>query len=78
MTEPQGANVPPRDNSISPRLMVGLIIGGLLIWGLYHAVGAFRHGLGGGLIVVASFALFVGFWGVLLAWRKRASRRGRP
>ena len=77
MTEPQGADVPPRDNSVSPRLLVGLIIAGLLVWGLYHAVGAFRHGLGNGLVVVASFVLFLGFWGALLAWRKRTSRGGR-
>jgi len=62
------------ERSVSPRLLVSLIIAGVAVWGLYHVVGASRWGIGRGIVVAVSFALFLGLWGVLLAWRKKNSR----
>jgi cytochrome c biogenesis factor len=74
----RGTDLRPTDNSISTRLLVGLIMAGLAAWGLFHAVGAYRYDSLRGLVVLAFFAVFIGFWLVMLAWRKRSSREDPP
>jgi hypothetical protein len=72
----------PTDSSVSPRLLIGLIVGGLVAWGLYHAVGVFTESPDGDLrrplIVLASFAAFLGSWLLLLARRKRSTGNHVP
>ena len=68
----------PTDKSISTRLLVGLIMAGLAAWGLFHAVGAYRYDSRRGVVVLVSFAVFLGFWLAMLAWRKRSSREEPP
>ena len=47
---------------------------GIVAWGVFHAVGAWRlnHDVRRLLVVLACVAAFLGFWGVLLAakWRR--------
>jgi cbb3-type cytochrome oxidase subunit 3 len=57
------------------RWVLPLVMVGLLAWGIFHAVGAFRLDQNPWkAIVVMAFSLaFLGFWALLL--RARASRR---
>ena len=49
------------------------IMAALVVWGLFHAIGAWtlNHDARRPLIVLASVALFLGFWLALLAARRR-------
>ena len=50
---------------------------GIVIWGLFHAVGAWRlnHDPRRMLVVLGCVAAFLGFWLVMLAsWRRRHAR----
>ena len=53
------------------------IMGGLVIWGLFHAVGAWtlNHDVRRPLIVLACVAAFLGFWLVMLSSRRRRLER---
>jgi hypothetical protein len=63
--------------SISPRLVTGLIMLSLLLWGAYVAVGAYLYNMNPwrGLIVLAAVGLFLGLW--MLALWSRGRRVGR-
>ncbi len=68
----------PRPNNsqpISPRTILALIIGGLVLWGLYIAAGVIWYGLNplGGIVVMVCVAIFVGFWMLLLRTQKNDS-----
>jgi threonine/homoserine/homoserine lactone efflux protein len=58
------------------RVISGIILA-VLIWGLYHAVGAYRlnHNPYRALVVVLCVGVYLAFWGLLL--RRRHSRQ-RP
>jgi membrane protease YdiL (CAAX protease family) len=62
---------------LSPRLLFALIMGGMLVWGAYVALGAYLYNYNPwrGVIVMACVGLFLGFW-LLLLWNQ--SRRKRP
>jgi len=49
------------------------IMGGLVVWGLFHAFGAWtlNHDPRRPLVVIACVAAFLGFWRALLAVRRR-------
>jgi hypothetical protein len=65
--------MPLERQSISPRLLFALIMGGLLLWGVYVAVGAYLYNRNPWrpLIVLASVCAFLGFWLLLLWTQKR-------
>lgn len=60
------------------KLLFAVIMLGLLIWGSYHAIGAYRSGnmaLLKAAITLGFFLLFLGFWGSLLWIRHRRLQR---
>jgi hypothetical protein len=61
----------------SQRMVLGLIFGGLVLWGAYVAIGAFLYNRNPWrpLIIMASVGLFLGIW-LLLLWSR--SRRLPP
>jgi len=58
---------------ISPRALMALIMGGLIVWGIYVAVGVLWYGLNpaGAIAVLVCVAIFLGFWLLLLRTQKR-------
>lgn len=60
---------------MSPRTILALIFGGLLLWGLYIAGGVLWYGLNpvGALVVLVCVGIFLGFWALLL--RSQSSKR---
>lgn len=64
----------PRSTPPGAERLIRLIIGGLVVWGVAQAIGAYTLNYNPlrPLIVLACVAAFLGFWLVLLAvWRKR-------
>lgn len=53
------------------------IVLGLVAWGLFHAVGAYRfnHNPWRGVVVFSATAAFLGVWALLLAHRRRRLER---
>lgn len=56
-------------------------MGAIAVWGAVHAVGAIYFEVGywqiiKALIIYACVCLFLGFWGLMLAVRRRRLRRG--
>ena len=55
--------------------ILATIVIGLTAWGLFHTVGAYQGAEPGdrnifrSLVVAATFALFMGFWGLMLRLR---------
>ena len=66
-------------SSLSPqaRWTYAVIIGGLVVWALIHAVGASLNGRNpwAGALVLASFVFFLSVWIALMAQRKRRLAR---
>lgn len=58
---------------VSPRTIIALIVGGLILWGIYVAVGVLWYGLNvaGAVAVLVCVGMFVGFWLLLLRTRNR-------
>jgi len=61
-------------------LPIFLIMSGLVIWAVVHAVGAYLSGRGNlavlkALFVLVSMSVFLGSWGVLLWYRNRCIKR---
>jgi hypothetical protein len=58
---------------LSPRAILALIFGGLLLWGLYISTGVLWNGLNPlrALVLMVFVGLFLGFWGILLRMQKR-------
>lgn len=48
----------------SPRLIYAIILGGMTLWALFLALGAYlyNHNPWRGVVVLTCFALFAGFW----------------
>jgi hypothetical protein len=61
---------------VSQRTVLTVIIGGLLLWALYVAIGAYRATLGfaGAVMVLLFMAAFVGFW-LLLLWTQGRNKK---
>ena len=57
------------------------VVTGLAAWGLFHTVGAYQGAEPGdvdirrSLVVAVSFALFMGFWGLMLWLRSARLKR---
>jgi hypothetical protein len=58
---------------MSPRTILMLVIGGILLWGIYVAAGVLFYGLNpaGAVVVLICIGMFVGFWLLLLRTQKR-------
>lgn len=56
----------------SPRTLLSLVFGGLLLWGVYVAVGVWWKGLNplGALVVLVCVGFFLGFWWLLLRTKR--------
>jgi hypothetical protein len=64
----------PRSNPPGSKILIRWIFGGLTVWGIAQAIGAYslNHDPRRPLIVIGCMAAFLGFWLVLLAsWQKR-------
>lgn len=61
---------------LSPRTILALIMGGLILWGIYVAAGVMWYGLNplGALLVLFFVSIFLGFW-LLLLWTQNRNRR---
>ena len=55
---------------------IAMVVTGILAWGVFHAVGAYRfnHDPRRGLVVLACVVAFLAFWGILL-WNRARSLR---
>jgi predicted Na+-dependent transporter len=65
---------------MKPKLVILLIMGAVLAWGIFHAIGAytFNHNPMRLVMVMACVIGFLGFWGAMLAARQARLKRGRP
>ena len=64
----------PRSNPPGSKILIRWIFGGLTVWGIAQAIGAYslNHDPRRPLIVLGCMAAFLGFWLVLLGtWQKR-------
>ena len=62
--------------SVSQRTVIGVIVGGLVAWAIYAAVGTYLESFDPwrAVIVLGCMAAFVGFW-LLLLWGQARRRR---
>ena len=62
---------------MQPRSIMMLVFATVLAWGAYLAIGAYLYNNDPrrGLIVLGSFALFLGFWALMLGFRARRMRQ---
>jgi len=62
------------ETDAAPRNLVRLIMGAVLVWGTFLAVGSYRfnHNPARPAVVMTCVLAFLGFWGLLLR-----TRRGR-
>lgn len=67
----------PERQPFSNRAILALIMGGLLVWGIYVAVGSYLYNFDvrRAVVVLASVGMFLGFW-LLLLWNQ-ARKKGR-
>jgi hypothetical protein len=66
--------VTPHSNPPGSKILIRWIFGGLTVWGVAQAIGAYslNHDPRRPLIVLGCMAAFLGFWLVLLSiWKKR-------
>ena len=65
-------------NSLNPdkRILGGIVVA-LIVWAVYHAVGAYRlnHNPWRAVIVLACMGGFLGFWWLMLHSRQRRLRK---
>ena len=61
--------MPDARPQVSPRMIIGLIMGALVLWAAYLAIGAYRYNFNPwrAVLVMASMGLFLGFW-LLMLW----------
>jgi hypothetical protein len=61
----------------TPRSILALIIGGLILWAIYIAAGVIWYGLNplGGVVVLVCAGIFIGFWMLLLRTQKDQNER---
>lgn len=72
MTAPAPQTSPP-----DAERLIAWIMGALVVWGLFHAVGAWtlNHDARRPLIVLACVGAFLGFWLTMLSARRRRLER---
>ena len=70
------AAMPDEPKQPSPRLIMTLIMGGLVFWGIYVAVGTFLYhrSIVQSLVVLFIVASFIGLW-LLLLWTQSRKRK---
>ena len=71
----------PRSNPPGSKILIRWIFGGLTVWGIAQAIGAYslNHDPRRPLIVLGCMAAFLGFWLVLLVmWQKRQRQNSLP
>ena len=63
--------------SLAPRTIIAVLVGVLLLWAAYIAVGAYLYNRNPWrvVLVMACMAAFVGSW-LLLLWKKGRGNRG--
>ena len=63
----------PRSNPPGSKILIRWIFGGLIVWGIAQAIGAYslNHDPRRPLIVLACVGAFLGFWVALLVLFKR-------
>lgn len=73
MSEARRSDSPPGAQTIIRWIMAALVV-----WGVFHAVGAWtlNHDPRRALVVLACMAGFLGFWATLLASRRGRTIRG--
>jgi hypothetical protein len=65
---------PDTDRAPAPKFLLLGLMGGLIVWGLYLAIGAAYsgHNVWRGVVVIVCFALFLGwFWGLQCLYARR-------
>jgi hypothetical protein len=69
--------MPQQPPQVSPRLILSMIMGGLVVWAVYMAVGAYWYNLNPwrAVFVLGCMAAFLGLW-LLLLWNQ--SRNQKP
>jgi hypothetical protein len=72
-----GMTVPAPHTPPDAERLIAWIMGALVVWGLFHAVGAWtlNHDARRPLIVLACVGAFLGFWLTMLAARRRRLER---
>ena len=65
--------MPEQRPQLSQRTLIKLIMGGLVVWAVYVAIGAYLYNLNPwrAVIVLGCMGAFVGIWLLLLATQKR-------
>lgn len=58
---------------LSPRTILAIVMGGLVVWGLYVAIGVLVYGINpvGAVLVLICVGMFLGFWLLLLRGQNR-------
>jgi len=61
------------------RWAIALIMMAVLGWGIFHAIGAYRynHNPLRAVMVLACVAVYLGFWGAMLAFRRARQEKTR-
>jgi hypothetical protein len=61
---------------MSPRTILAIVMGGLIVWGIYVAVGILWYGINpaGAVLVLVCVGMFLGFW-LLLLRNQHTNRR---
>lgn len=62
---------------MTPRTAYLWIVAGLIVWGVVHAIGAYRfnHNVWRGAMVLGASAAFLAFWALMAANRQRRLRK---
>ena len=70
-------NAPAPQTPPDAERLIAWIMGALVVWGLFHAVGAWtlNHDARRPLIVLACVGAFLGFWLTMLSARRRRLER---
>ena len=74
LQNPPGTGKIPRSNPPGSKILIRWIFGGLTVWGIAQAIGAysFNHDPRRPLIVLACVGAFLGFWvSLLVVFRNR-------
>lgn len=75
---PNSPQVPGPQKQVSQRLLFGVIIGGMLLWGAYLALGAYlyNHNPWRPVVVMGCVLAFLGIW-MGLVWNRNRRLRAK-